>query len=54
MVNSYISNHHLEKLLKQSIMNGYMALNKAFLDYGVKIKLDGFYFYGTYFEASQM
>jgi acyl-coenzyme A thioesterase PaaI-like protein len=35
-------------------MNGYMQLNKAFLDYGLKIKLDGFYFYGTYFEKEEM
>ncbi len=30
-------------------MDGYMQINKAFLDYGVNIKLDGFYFYGVYF-----
>ena len=35
-------------------MNGYMQINKAFLDYGMKLKLDGFYFYGTYFHRDQM
>ena len=53
-VNSYINHHHLEKLLKLSIMNGYMQLNKAFLDYGMKLKLDGFYFYNNYFQKEEM
>lgn len=35
-------------------MNGYMQLNKAFLDYGLRLKMDGFYFYGNYFDRSEM
>lgn len=35
-------------------MNGYMQINKAFLDYGLRIKMDGFYFYGNYFEKNEM
>jgi hypothetical protein len=41
-------------MLKQSVMNGYMQINKAFLDYGLRIKMDGFYFYGNYFEKNEM
>ena len=33
-------------------MNGYMQVNKAFLDYGMRLKLDGFSFYGTYFDRN--
>lgn len=54
MVNAYIHNHKLEKMIKQSVMNGYMQINKAFLDYGLRLRLDGFYFYGTYFEKDEM
>lgn len=50
LVNTYLHHHKLEKLLKQSIMNGYMQLNKAFLDYGIREKIEGFYYYGTFFE----
>ena len=35
-------------------MNGYMQVNKAFLDYGMRLKLDGFSFYGTYFNRNEM
>lgn len=35
-------------------MNGYMQLNKAFLDYGLRIKMDGFYFYNNYFDKKEM
>ena len=35
-------------------MNGYMQLNKAFLDYGMRLKLDGFYYYGAYFHRDEM
>jgi len=38
-VHAYLYHHKLEKLLKQSVMNGYMQFNKAFLDYGLKTKL---------------
>mgnify|MGYP000244681807 CR=1 FL=1 len=51
---SYIHHHQLDKLLKQSIMNGYMQINKAFLDYGLKLKLEGFYYYNTLFLKSQI
>lgn len=54
IVTSYLHHHKLEKLLKQSIMNGYMQLNKSFLDYGLREKMEGFYFYGTYFRKSEI
>jgi acyl-coenzyme A thioesterase PaaI-like protein len=44
----------LSKLLKQSIMNGYMQLNKSFLDYGLRERMEGFYFYGTYFSQDEI
>ena len=53
-VHSYLYHHKLEKLLKQSVMNGYMQFNKAFLDYGLRTKLEGFSFYGTYFFQHEM
>ncbi len=31
-----------------------MQLNKAFLDYGLKIKLEGFSFYDTYFQKDEI
>jgi hypothetical protein len=54
IVSSYLHHHRLAKLLKQSIMNGYMQLNKSFLDYGMREKLTGFYFYSTYFRQAEM
>ena len=54
MVNTYISNHKLEKLLKLSIMSGFSQLNKSFLEYGLKVKLDGFNYYSTLFEKEQI
>ena len=41
-------------MLKQSIMNGYSQVNKGFLDYGMRFKLDGFSFYGTFFDRDEM
>lgn len=35
-------------------MNGYMQLNRSFLDYGIRQKLEGFYYYNTYFEKNQI
>jgi hypothetical protein len=49
-----LHHHKLEKLLKQSVMNGYMQLNRAFLDYGIREKMEAFYYYGTYFEQQQI
>lgn len=53
-VHSYLYHHKLEKLLKQSVMNGYMQFNRAFLDFGLKTKLEGFSFYGTYFFQEEI
>lgn len=41
-------------MLKQRLMDGYMQLNKAFLDYGLNVKLEGFYFYDLYFEKDEI
>jgi acyl-coenzyme A thioesterase PaaI-like protein len=54
LINTYLHHHKLEKMLKQSVMNGYMQLSKAFLDYGLREKMEGFFFYGTYFEKEQL
>lgn len=35
-------------------MNGYMQLSKSFLDYGLRERLEGFYFYGTYFRKQEI
>ena len=51
LVNSYIHHHNIDKMLKQSVMNGYMQLSKAFLDYGMRVRLDGFKFYDSYFNS---
>ena len=39
LVQSYIDHHSLDKMLKFAILNGYMQLNKAFLDYGMQQRL---------------
>jgi len=31
-----------------------MQLNRAFLDYGIREKMEAFYYYGTYFEQQQI
>ena len=51
LVDTYIGHHGIDKMLKHSIMNGYMQLNKAFLDYGMRVRLDGFKFYDSYFNS---
>ena len=54
IVKSYIHHHKLQKMLKQSIMNGYMQLSKSFLDYGLRERLEGFSFYGTFFRTEEV
>lgn len=36
LINTYVHQHKLGVLMKQSLLNGYMQLNHAFLDYGLR------------------
>jgi acyl-coenzyme A thioesterase PaaI-like protein len=36
------------------MMNAYMQLHKSFLDYGMRERLSGFYFYSTFFQQAEM
>ena len=49
LINHYVNEHNLKSSHKLTLMKAYMMFNKAFLDYGLVEKLNGFAFYEVSF-----